>query len=73
MDLNQEPLSCMTEMAPEEACILDQEPWGARPSLTSYFPSPHLTLPSYAPDLARGGCRTTENDKLLEAAKRNNF
>lgn len=25
-DLNQEPLSCMTEMAPEEACILDQEP-----------------------------------------------
>ena len=73
MDLNQEPLSCMTEMAPEEACSLDQEPWGAQPSLTSYFPSPHLTLPSYAPCTARGGRRNPENDKLLEAAQRNNF
>lgn len=27
-DLGQEPLSCVIEMAPEEACILGPEPWG---------------------------------------------
>lgn len=53
IDLGQEPLSCVIEMAPEEACILDPEPWGAWPSLSSHFPSPHVTLPPMP--LARPG------------------
>ena len=71
IDLGQEPLSCVIEMAPEEACILEPEPWGPWPRMSSHFPSPHLTLPSYAPGTVRGGHHTPENDKLLEAAKRN--
>ena len=32
IDLGQEPLSCVIEMAPEEACVLEPEPWGHGPT-----------------------------------------